>query len=275
MRRRFQRTAAEYDQAAVVQRIMADELIDRLYVLKLSPAHILDVGCGTGYALAGLAQRFPGAHFVMLDVAVNMLHRIASTPLDGPHLICGDAENMPFAPHSVDMVFCNAVLHWCDYETVFGEFLRVLKPQGLLMFAAFGPDTLKELRAAWRKVDKDAHIHDFVDMHHLGDALARLQFSTPVLDADYVTVTHKEFSGMLGDLKMLGAGNVINRSQRGLCGKHRYHRLKQACEGFRNGQGLFETTCEIIYGHAWAPDRLRSNGADGEVAVPLSRLQRL
>lgn len=274
VRRSFQRAAAGYDEAAVFQRRMVDELVDRLVFIKLDPAYIVDVGCGTGYALPGLQHRFPNAQLVMLDFASNMLQRFSASLPVRARSICGDAESMPITSHSVDMVFCNAALHWCSFDVVFNEFLRVLKPQGLLTFATFGPDTLKELRAAWRQVDADAHVHDFTDMHHIGDALVRCQFTMPVLDVDYATVTHKDLSSALRDLKPLGAGSAMKNRSRGLLGKKKYQKLEQACEGFRNEHGLLESTCEIVYGHAWAPEQLNISETGGEVAIPLSQLHR-
>lgn len=274
VRRSFQHSAAVYDQAAVVQRRMADELIDRLRLVKIAPAYVIDVGCGTGYALPGLQQRFPEAHFIMLDFASNMLQQLCTLQSVRLHPICADAESMPIASHSVDIIFCNAALQWCSFDAVFNEFLRVLKPQGLLTFATFGPDTLKELRAAWRQVDADVHVHDFTDMHNIGDALVRLQFTTPVLDVDYVTVTHRDLKSALFDLKILGARNAMKIRNRGLLGRRKYQALEQACEAFRNVQGLLESTCEIIYGHAWAPGQLNLSATGNEVAIPLSLLHR-
>ena len=274
VRRSFQHAAATDDQAAVVQQQMADELVDRLSVIKIHPANILDVGCGTGYALSGLQQRFPKAEFIMLDLAKNMLQRVTPSQSEWVHMVCGDAEGTPISSASIDMVFCNAILHWCDYASVFDEFLRVLKPQGLLMFATFGPDTLKELRAAWGQVDAEARLLDFTDMHNLGDALVQRHFSTPVMDVDYIKVTHRNVKSLLKDLKILGAGGVINIHGEGLLGKNKYGKFKRTCEDFRNALGLLESTCEIVYGHAWAPDQLNIEEAMGEVAIPLDRLHR-
>ena len=274
VRRSFECAASSYDQAAAVQRQMSDELVDRLSVIKIDPENILDVGCGTGYALSGLQQRFPAADFIMFDFAKNMLQRMTPSQTASTYRVCGDAAVMPISSASIDMVFCNAMLHWCDYMAVFDEFLRVLKPQGLLMFATFGPDTLKELRAASRQVVTSAHVLDFSDMHNLGDALVERQFNTPVMDVDYVKITHKDVKSILRDLKAIGARDAMQILSGGPLGKNEYAEFKQACEEFRNAQGLLESTCEIVYGHAWAPEELNIKEAAGEVAVPLERILR-
>ena len=273
VQRAFERAAVTYDEAAVVQRHMVDELVDRLQVVTLLPRRILDAGCGTGYALPGLRQRYPDAEILMLDFAPAMLWRVPSGATDEPRLICSDVENLSIAAQSVDLIFSCATPHWCDFDLALAEFSRVLRPDGLLTFATFGPDTLMELRAAWHNVDDNRHVHDFPDMHNVGDALMRYQFSTPVMDVDYLKVTHKEVSTLLGDLKQSGGGNAALDRPRGLLGKRKLSRLKRACEGLRNSNGLLESTYEIVYGHAWAPAQVNLEDGQG-VAVPLSRLKR-
>ncbi|NIQ10368.1 MAG: methyltransferase domain-containing protein, partial [Gammaproteobacteria bacterium] len=88
--------------------------------------------------------------------------------------IAGDAEQLPLADASVDLIFSSLALQWCvDLDKVFAEFRRVLRRDGLLMFSTFGPDTLKELRSCFETVDAYSHINQFIDMHDIGDALWR------------------------------------------------------------------------------------------------------
>src|SRR5512132_1811691 len=73
VRRHFARAATTYDAAAVLQREVGSRMAERLDVVKLAPAAILDAGCGTGDALAELALRYPDARRVAVDVAMPML----------------------------------------------------------------------------------------------------------------------------------------------------------------------------------------------------------
>ncbi len=255
MRRSFERAAQSYDKAAVVQQRTADELIDRLEVLKISPHRILDAGCGTGYALPGLMRRYPDAEFIMLDISPSMLGRLPLTDHGKIFPICGDVESTPLTGHSVDMVFCNAVLEWCELEVVLSEYLRVLKPEGLITFATFGPDTLAELVALWREIDDVLHVHRFTDMHDIGDALVSHQFA-------------------ISDLKQLGAGNALAERHPGLTGKKKFDQLERISRSFRNDNGLLQCTCEIVYGHAWAPMQIELRDDSGGVVVPLERLRK-
>jgi len=274
VRRSFERAAQSYDKAAVVQQRTADELVDRLEVLKISPHRILDAGCGTGYALPGLMRRYPDAEFIMLDISPSMLGRQPLTDRGKIFPICGDVESTPLASHSVDMVFCNAVLEWCELEVVLSEYLRVLKPEGLLTFATFGPDTLAELVALWREIDDVLHVHRFTDMHDIGDALVSHQFAMPVMDVDYVTVTHRNLVDAFSDLKQLGAGNALAERHPGLTGKMKFDQLERISQAFRNDNGLLQCTCEIVYGHAWAPMQIELRDDSGGVVVPLERLRK-
>lgn len=271
IRRAFDRAAASYDQAAVVQRQMADELMTRLAGIKEAPKTVLDVGCGTGYARPALAKRFPDADYLGSDVAPNMLRQARPW---GWRLrrqgrwFCGDAERLPLADDSVDLVFCNAVLQWCDPQVVFAELHRVLDSEGLLVFSTFGPDTLHELREAWAQVDAAVHVHEFMDMHHLGDMMLYAGFALPVVDVDYLTVTHRSVAACLRDLKTIGAGNAAGERARGLTPRRKLRALENAYATRRNADGLIETTYEIVYGHARASVMRRRRPADRGTAAP-------
>jgi len=277
VRRSFERAAGSYDEAAVVQRRMVDELIARLEIIKVAPQTILDVGCGTGYARPLLTRRFPRAHYLGSDVAPGMLRRARPW---GWRLrrntgwFCGDLERLPLADKSVDLVFCSAVLQWCDPEAAFTEMHRVLRPDGVLMFSTFGPDTLRELREVWAEVDSQVHVHEFIDMHILGDIMLEAGFELPVVDVDYLTVTHRTVMACLKDLKAIGASNAAGERTRGLMPRGKLRALDRAYESRRNADGLIETTYEIVYGHAWASELRQSREADGTVAVPLSQISR-
>lgn len=255
IRASFDRAAATYDEVAVLHRRVGDEMIDRLQVIRLEPGRILDVGCGTGYGAAALAKRYRGAQIVALDLAHGML-RLAARRRDGCdriRLIEGDAEILPLADASVDMVFSNLTVQWCHPEAVFREFARVLRPGGLLMFTAFGTDTLVELRRAWGEVDEGVHVHEFMDMHDLGDTLVQARFDTPVLDVERYTLTYRDVGGVVRDLKLLGARNAAWNRHSGLTGKRRFARFRAAYEALRSSEGLIPATYEVVYGHAWAP----------------------
>src|SRR4030066_404404 len=186
-----------------------------------------------------------------------------------------DAEALPFADGSFDLVFSHLALQWCNPDAVFRECRRVLRPGGLLLFTTFGPDTLKELRAAGRAVDRGQHVHTFLDMHDLGDALLRARFADPVMDVEPLTLTYADVPGVLRDLKAIGAHNAAAARNATLTGKAHFARFVQAYETFRRADDRIPASYETVYGHAWAPaTRDEVQGARGEGWMPVSVIRR-
>lgn len=275
VRRAFARSAAGYDEVAVLQREVGTRMAERLDVVKLAPAAILDAGCGTGAALADLGNRYPSARRVALDLVLPMLAvarsrqgerpsafaRLAASWLGGgppaPWFVAGDIAALPCARAAFDLIWSNLALQWVnDLPRAFAELHRVLRVDGLLMFTTFGPDTLQELRAAFRQVDAKPHVIRFCDMHDVGDMLVHAGFADPVMHMERITLTYAEPVVMMRELKALGATNSTRSRPRGLLGRDRWTRLIAALEAMR-ADGRIPATFEVVYGHAWktAPKR--------------------
>jgi malonyl-CoA O-methyltransferase len=271
-RRAFDAAAGGYDRVAVLQREIGARMLERLGCIRLDPKRVLDLGCGTGLALGGLARRCRRAEILALDFSINMLGhaRRRGHWLNRPRVICADAEQLPLADDSVDLVFSNATLQWVnDLDGTFRELLRVLRPGGLLLFSTFGPDTLRELRAAWAAVDRGEHVSPFLDMHDIGDALVRARFADPVLDVERMTLTYNDVYGLMRDLKQLGAHNASSGRARGLTGRGRLAALRDAYERERR-DGRLPATYEVVHGHAWVTAKAQRQFATADgVAVPL------
>jgi malonyl-CoA O-methyltransferase len=187
-----------------------------------------------------------------------------------------DLEALPIAPRRLDMIFSNLALQWCnDLDRTFREFRAVLKINGLLTFSSFGPDTLKELRASWAEVDGRPHVHAFMDMHDIGDALIHAGFSSPVLDVEHFTLTYQELDALMRDLKTIGASNAASGRGRALTGRNQLSRLRDTYERYRK-EGLLPATYEVVYGHAWVPEASERPQDGSTVATfPLNQLKRL
>jgi malonyl-CoA O-methyltransferase len=282
VRRAAERAAATYDDAAVLQREVGRRMAERLALVKLQPATILDAGCGTGESLGELRARYPDATIVGLDIAVNMLsaarRRAAAmqlpprgglarllgaraAPGGEACFVCSDITRLPLASGALDLVWSNLVLHSVvEPLPAFAEFLRALRVGGLLLFTTFGPDTLKELRAAFIGVDRATHVGRFIDMHDLGDMLVETGFADPVMDAEFITLTYSDPMAMMRELKATGAQNATLGRLRGMMGRGRWRRVLAGLEPFRR-DGRLPATCEIVYGHAWkAAPRFAADG---------------
>ena len=168
----------------------------------------------------------------------------------------------------------NLTLQWCDPQQVAKEVARVLRPEGLFMFTSFGPDTLKELRAAFRAIDDKPHVNRFVDMHDIGDMLVEAGFADPVMDQEIVTLTYPEIAPLLKELKGIGAHNVLNGRSTGLMGRARWLRMVAAYESFRK-DGRLPATYEVVYGHAWKPQFSKRKTVDGAQAIDLNEFKRM
>jgi malonyl-CoA O-methyltransferase len=269
-----------------LQKTVAERIDERLSLTTVEALRIADIGAGTGLLTEKLLARYPDADLFAVDLSEAML-QISKTRLQterftalkplnkllpkfnqklGVTLINADAFALPFADGSLDMITSNLMLQWCDdLDAVFQEFRRVLRPEGLLMFTTFGPDTLKELRQAWQMADAESeHVNNFIDMHDIGDALIRAGFGQPVMDVEHFTLTYDKPMGVIKDLKAIGATNASLNRKRGLMGKGKFQAMLNAYEELRQN-GKINATYEVVHGHAWAaqevfkgPDRDRS-----------------
>ena len=252
IQKHFDAKASQYESSAVLQQEVCQRMLERLDFVNLQPSKILDVGTGTGWGMQGLMQRYKSAQVFALDLSEPMLKQSRQKGgwLRKPKLICADAERLPIADESVDLIFSNLMLQWCNAEKVFAEFKRILKPNGLLMFSSFGPDTLKELRYSWAQLDHQPHVNDFIDMHDLGDALLTCGLAEPVMDADLMTLNYDSPRMVMNDLKNIGANTTLNKKNKGLLTPRQLKKVLESYESFRQNN-VIPASYEVVYGHAW------------------------
>ncbi|MCI1041998.1 methyltransferase domain-containing protein [Caballeronia zhejiangensis] len=299
----FDGRAAAFDEVAFLPREIAERMRERLEYIKVAPMRVLDAACGAGADLAGLRERFAEASVTGIDISSAMLARARAaeaTDADngagwrrflpstlakafgarGPQLAQADFSALPFASGAFELLWSNLALHWhARPDLVFPEWQRVLKVNGLLMFSTFGPDTLRELRAAYREAERtlglapQAHTIDFVDMHDLGDMLVESGFEIPVMDQEVLTITYKSPESLFADVTRWGAypferafdeGHADAKAVRGA--------VHQALEALRRDDGTIPLTFEVIYGHAWKA--VPRTTADGHGIVRLEDIGR-
>lgn len=268
--RRYSRASASFDETAVVHARAREELLSRLELLPVAPRSILDLGAGTGQAAAVLRKRFQAALTIALDLSEGMLAQ-ARRRAGWWHpftLVRADANRLPFRSGSFELVFSNLALHASgNLDHTLAEAHRVLTPGGLLLASTFGSQTLPQA---------SAHRLPLPDVHDFGSALARAGFTEPVLDVDEVDLTYADFDGLLRDIRATAAVDLAADRPRGLAGRSRCRRLREALEtGWRERR--LHAQVELLHATAWkAPDEppAARERRRGEILVPMSGLKR-
>lgn len=281
VRRQFDRVAPRFCVHDALPREIERRLLDRLDLIRLAPSRIVDIGCGAGRARAPLQARYPQAQWIGVDLSERMLasgmtarglgERLRAWRGPGSARLCADAAALPLAGDSVELLVSSLMLHWHPApHTLFPEFRRVLRADGLLLFSCFGPDTLKEVRAACAAALPRARPLPFVDMHDFGDMLVASGFSTPVMDVETLRVTFADARALLRELRALGASPLDARAP-GLPSGAQARALLSALDARRDADGRIAVTVEVAYGHAWKPQA--SATRDGITAIPVDALR--
>jgi malonyl-CoA O-methyltransferase len=267
----FGRAATTYDSVAGLQRTVGDALLKKIN--KNTQAEIvIDLGCGTGYFTPQLQAQFPQALVVGVDIAEGMLqfarkkwgqsHLMTSDLISknqisfndsDPIFCCGDAEQLPFADHSVDVIYSNFALQWCaNLPRLFAELQRILKSNGELIFTTLGPATLHELKSAWQQVDNRVHVNQFHEREMVLNDLQQQGFNGIEFVHSPVIMEFENLSDLTRSLKALGAQNVNRGRATGLTGRKKIQAFKRAYEKFRSNN-LLPATYDVFYIKAKTP----------------------
>jgi len=278
VRRQFDRRADRFAQHEFIVREVGRRLMERLQYIRLSPRRVVDAGCGAAAMRKALLQRYPQADWLGVDLSPAMLAHAAPADFvsrllpwrrSPASLLCAEASALPLADGCADLVLSNLMLHWHPQpHRVFPEWLRVLRPDGLLLFSCFGPDTLKELRRAFTAAGIGARPMPLVDMHDFGDMMVAAGFATPVMDAETIRLTYTSPRALLREVAALGGNPRDDRAQ-GLVSGRQARALHAALRDTADAEGRIALTFEVAYGHAWKPQpRVR-----GQSTVPLDDLR--
>ncbi|MDG2075163.1 MAG: methyltransferase domain-containing protein [Arenicellales bacterium] len=273
LRRRFQQPnrravgRASISDPLFLHRKVGEELVERLRWLRCPPGRVLDIAVGGGGVSSALAQQFPSANVVQSDLA-SFSSNAGGARSVGHERVAACPDQLPFANASQDHVVANLVLPWFEPSQIFQSIHRVLVPGGGFSFSTLGPDTLAELREAFGQADEYPHVHDFIDMHNLGDTLGVSGFSEPVLDVQRLVLTYSTLGEVARDLRALQFTNLHPGRSKGLLGRRAHQRLIKAYETNRRGDGRLPVTVEIVYGVAFTgTPSARGGTLESEIAV--------
>ena len=247
IRASFDRAAASYDAAAVVQRQVCERLLEgfELPAARTRPA-ILDAGCGTGYGARLLRSRWPDAHLTVADFAPAMLD-LARRSADA--CLAADIEALPFATQRFDAWWSSLSVQWCDPARVFAEAARVLRPQGRLAVSTLGPATFHELRSAFSTVDRYRHTLPFSAPATLRTTLQQAGFSGIALRRETLTLHYPDVKTLLRVVKAIGANPVGAGARSGMMGRTAWQALEAAYEQQRTPAGL-PASYDVLFAYA-------------------------
>ena len=281
VRRQFLKAQNNFDSHAAVFQAISERLLERLELLAVKPARVLDLGCRSGYQLQALAGRYPDATIVGADPAPGPPARLPRSwpgwlrkarPAANQRIAC-DPHSLPFASGSFDLVISNLLMPWCEApHRVFAEVSRVLGEGGAYMFTSAGPDTLIEYRRAWAAVDGHLHTFGLLDMHDLGDAMMSSGFAAPVLDRENITVDYPDIQALQAELRNLGAANIACGRRPGLMAGVAARQLALATPG-QDGSERFPVTLELVQGHGWKGELKSAANSAGEISISVESLR--
>jgi len=186
---------------------------------------------------------------------------VAAAPYDAPLRVAADEEILPFAEASLDLVVSALALQFVnDLPGALIQVRRALKPDGLLLAALVGGDSLSELREAFAQAESEIEggisprVSPFADLRELGALLQRAGFALPVVDSDKLTVRYASVFDLMRDLRRMGATNVLNERHRTPLKRATLQRLAEIyAERFADADGRVRATFEIAWLSGWAP----------------------
>jgi NADH dehydrogenase [ubiquinone] 1 alpha subcomplex assembly factor 5 len=250
------RAASGLERYDFLLREVGDRLLDRLDDVRRSFPVVLDIGCGRGDLARHLLGR-PGVHtLVQCDLSAEMVRHAPGLK------VAADEEALPFAAASFDLVINALSLHWVnDLPGALLQLRQMLRPDGLLLAAMLGGETLKELRRSLSDAEiaveggLSPRISPFADVRDVGNLLQRAGFALPIADVETITVSYPDPLALLADLRGMGETNAVaarrksgSRRQTVLAALTRYKEL------YAGSDGRVPATFQVVFMAAWGPD---------------------
>jgi SAM-dependent methyltransferase len=210
--------------------------------------------------------------------AVGTLISVDSTPRPGVDVVA-DEEALPFRDASLDLAVSALALQFVnDLPGTLIQVRRALKPDGLFLAALVGGDSLTELRQAFAAAEAETeggaspHVSPFADVREMGALLQRAGFALPVADVDRLTVRYASPSGLMGDLRRMGATNALIERRRMPLRRATLKRMVEIYgERFSDLDGRIRATFEIVWLSGWAPHESQQKPlAPGSAAARLA-----
>jgi malonyl-CoA O-methyltransferase len=250
---------------------VARRMAERLPVVKLKPALLIDWWSASGASRELLRAAYPKARILGVEAAAAMARPAAPWWQQIVRRAPVSVEAVALQPGAAQLVWANMVLHAVpDPGALMAQWRRALAVDGFLMLSTLGPDTLRTLRDIYREAGWGLAHAAFTDMHDLGDMLVQAGFADPVMDQERLTLTWSTPEALLGELRTLGANADPARFAGLRTPRWRQH-LLGALRERAAADGRIALEFELVYGHAFnAPPRIK---VAGETRVALDELR--
>jgi SAM-dependent methyltransferase len=223
----------------LLDRVLED-FDDRLQAVMRNFADAADIWTPGGLLRGPLAERFKSvAHVDLLS----------------------DSETLPLQPASVDLAVSALALQFVnDLPGVLAQIRRALRPDGLLLAAMIGGDSLTELRQAFAMAEAECEggvsprVAPFADLRDVGGLLQRAGFALPVTDVDSLVVRYDNAFALMDDLRRMGATNVMIERRRTLTRIPTMLRMSEIyAQRFSDPDGRIRASFDILWLSGWAP----------------------
>jgi len=241
----FGAASTSYDVSARLQRYSGKHLMP--WLPNRHDLSVVDLGCGTGFFSDILASKYQ--QVIGLDISTKMLSFAQRNRDDAISWLEADANYLPFQDNSIDLIYSNLMIQWCDpLEITLKEILRVLKPGGVFLFSTLTDGTLFELKSAWRQVDNDEHVIDFKNELALEMLFNTNQSTLVEQKSQQVILEYENVLHLARELKGLGANKVHNRQNKGLSGKTSWQKMSAAYQDFQEPNGVYPASYNVYSG---------------------------
>ena len=220
---------------------VAEDMAERLHAVLREFKNAADVGAVNDQVRNALQER------------VDQIARI-----DLPDL---ESEPLPLQQDSLDLVVSALAFQFVnDLPGVLAQIRRALKPDGLLLAAMIGGETLTELRQSFAAAEAECEggvsprVAPFADLRDVGALLQRAGFALPVTDVDRVVVRYTDAFALMQDLRRMGATNILRERRRTPTRRATMLRMAQIYgERFADPDGRIRATFDVIWLSGWAP----------------------
>jgi SAM-dependent methyltransferase len=233
---------------------VADDMAERLSTVLRQFDRAVDLGTPTDAVRRALSETGRVGSLIAAEPAA---HRLDTDFVR----VVADEEALPFAEGSLDLLVSGLALQFVnDLPGTLLQIRRALKPDGLLLAALIGGDSLAELRDAFAGAESEIEggisprVAPFADVRELGALMQRAGFALPVVDTDRVTVRYDSAPALMRELRRMGATNILTERCRTPLKRATLERMEDIyCDRFSDPDDRIRATFEIVWLSGWAP----------------------